>query len=84
MWDTRIAAGVKEHDLDYQTFRESLYRSDILLNRKALADLAAWEPYTFKALTDVAKRRAIDDGLASINNEHEVDGIITRGSLRKS
>ncbi|KAF7269407.1 mitochondrial ribosomal protein L20 [Rhynchophorus ferrugineus] len=84
LWETRIIAGVNEHDIDYRTFRESLYRSDILLNRKVLADLAAWEPYTFKALTDVAKRRAIDDGLASINNEHKVDGIITRGALTKS
>lgn len=56
-------------------------RSDILLNRKTLADLAVWEPYSFKALTDIAKRRAVDDGLASITREAEVDRIITKGTL---
>ncbi|XP_030761450.1 39S ribosomal protein L20, mitochondrial [Sitophilus oryzae] len=84
LWQTRIVAGCMEHDIDYNVFRESLYRSDILLDRKTLANLAAWEPYTFKALTDIAKRRAIDDGLASINNQHEVDRIITKGSLVKT
>lgn len=34
-----------------------------MLNRKTLADLACWEPYTFKSLTDIAKKTASESGL---------------------
>ncbi|CAG9768519.1 unnamed protein product [Ceutorhynchus assimilis] len=82
LWETRVTAGCNQHNMEYGTFRESLVRSDILLNRKTLADLAIWEPHTFKSLTDIAKRRAIDDGLVCLNNKEEpVDRIITRGTL---
>lgn len=52
-----------------------------MLNRRTLADLACWEPYSFKSLTDIAKRRTLDDGLAGINADKYLDRIITRGSL---
>nr|XP_023030047.1 39S ribosomal protein L20, mitochondrial [Leptinotarsa decemlineata] len=81
LWETRIIAGCEQHNIKYSTFRESLVRSDILLNRQTLANLACWEPYTFKALTDIAKRRAVDDGLAGVIKEDSLDGIITKGSL---
>lgn len=82
MWVTRIEAASTQHNLDYKTLRNSLNQSDILINRKILSELAVWEPHTFKALTDIAKRRALDDGLASITtNNSEVDRIITKGTL---
>jgi hypothetical protein len=34
--------------MTYPLFREGLTRCNILLNRKTLADLAVWEPRTFK------------------------------------
>jgi len=34
--------------MTYPLFREGLARCNILLNRKTLADLAIWEPRTFK------------------------------------
>lgn len=34
--------------MTYPLFREGLTRCNILLNRKTLADLAIWEPRTFK------------------------------------
>lgn len=34
-----------------------------MLNRKSLADLACWEPHSFKALTDVAKQTAAEQNL---------------------
>lgn len=34
-----------------------------MLNRKTLADLACWEPHTFKALTDIAKESAVRNEL---------------------
>jgi hypothetical protein len=36
--------------MTYPLFREGLSRCNILLNRKTLADLAIWEPRTFKVL----------------------------------
>lgn len=84
MWETRVQAGCAQHGIKYETFREGLARNDILINRKTLADLACWEPYTFKALTDVAKRQALNDGLAGVTQENDVDRIITRGALNKT
>jgi len=81
LWDTRITAACNQHEIEYSTFRDSLAQSDILLNRKVLAELAVWEPYTFQALTDIAKRKALDEGLASITKEAEVDRVITKGTL---
>jgi len=48
LWETRITAGCEEHNVTYPLFREGLARCNILLNRKTLADLAIWEPRTFK------------------------------------
>lgn len=84
MWETRVQAGCEQHKIDFQIFREGLTRSGIYLNRKTLADLACWEPYSFKALTDIARRRALDDGLLGITNNNNIDRIITKGSLNKS
>jgi large subunit ribosomal protein L20 len=33
---------------------EGLHQNNIQLNRKALADLAAWEPATFEALAKIS------------------------------
>ncbi|ENN80522.1 hypothetical protein HUJ04_003167 [Dendroctonus ponderosae] len=82
LWVTRIEAACAQHNLEYKTLRNSLNQSDILINRKILSELAVWEPHTFKALTDIAKRRTLDDGLASITTSNsEVDRIITKGTL---
>ncbi|KAK5646859.1 hypothetical protein RI129_005323 [Pyrocoelia pectoralis] len=62
--ETRITAGCEQHNITFKDFKEGLARCDILLNRRSLADLAAWEPYSFKALTDIAKQRLDDDGLS--------------------
>ncbi|CAA9995372.1 unnamed protein product [Nesidiocoris tenuis] len=48
LWETRIAAGSEQHGVKYPHLREGLHRCNIHLNRKTLADLAIWEPYTFR------------------------------------
>lgn len=54
-----------------------------MLNRRVLADLACWEPQSFKALTDVAQERARQDGLNVIKAESiKPFRVITRG-MRK-
>ncbi|XP_018575712.1 39S ribosomal protein L20, mitochondrial [Anoplophora glabripennis] len=80
LWQTRVQAACEQHNISYELFREGLVRSDVMLNRKTLASLACWEPYTFKTLTDIAQRRVLDDGLVALNDS-SLDRIITRGSL---
>ncbi|KAK4880131.1 hypothetical protein RN001_008277 [Aquatica leii] len=77
--DTRIIAGCDQHDIKYPDFKEGLLRCNILLNRKSLSDLAAWEPYSFKALTDIAKQKLQEDGL---NVTDPPTNVITRGMLK--
>lgn len=76
-----MQAGCEQHKISYKLFREGLIRSDIMLDRKTLANLACWEPYTFKALTDIAQRRVVDDGLATPTSDTSLDRIITRSCL---
>ncbi|RZB77515.1 39S ribosomal protein L20, mitochondrial [Asbolus verrucosus] len=83
LWQTRITAGCEQHDIDYSVFRESLVRSNILLNRKTLADLACWEPFTFKALTEVAQKRAVDEGITVVKDRGIV-AVHKRGSQKKN
>uniref|UniRef100_A0A0A9XTS5 Large ribosomal subunit protein bL20m n=1 Tax=Lygus hesperus TaxID=30085 RepID=A0A0A9XTS5_LYGHE len=62
LWETRISAGSEQHGLPYKHLNEGLHRSSILLNRKTLADLAIWEPFSFKALTQIAWTKMREDG----------------------
>ncbi|XP_055641635.1 39S ribosomal protein L20, mitochondrial [Toxorhynchites rutilus septentrionalis] len=61
LWTQRVNAGCEQHGLQFDTFREGLYRNDILLNRKVLADLAIWEPRTFEALALISQQVPDDD-----------------------
>lgn len=55
LWIQRINAGARLHGMNYSTFIAGLKAADVNLNRKVLADIAAREPETFKALVDAAK-----------------------------
>nr|BAN21101.1 mitochondrial ribosomal protein L20 [Riptortus pedestris] len=83
LWDTRVSAGCEEHGVSYPLLREGLARSNILLNRKVLADLAIWEPYSFKALTQVAwtKMREDDDAASKELKDTPPSNVVTRGLL---
>ncbi|KAK6628018.1 hypothetical protein RUM44_010500 [Polyplax serrata] len=63
----RLEAACEEHGFTFNLLRESLIRSNVLLNRKILVDLAVWEPRTFKCLTDFAWTKAKSEGLNGIN-----------------
>jgi len=50
-WIAQINAGVRQYGLNYGTF---IYRTNIhniKINRKILAELAVYEPYSFRAVT---------------------------------
>nr|CAD7263166.1 unnamed protein product [Timema shepardi] len=83
LWDTRITAACEEHNFTYPLLQEGLARSNVLLNRKSLADLAAWEPRTFEALKNLAWKRVAQDGLPGVSDVGDPPaGVITRGMLK--
>jgi len=50
LWQTRINAALRMHDMQYARFMGALKKANIDLDRKILADLAANEPKIFAAL----------------------------------
>jgi large subunit ribosomal protein L20 len=55
LWIQQINAGARLHGLSYAKLMRGLEASSIELNRKSLANLAATEPYSFKAVVEAAK-----------------------------
>ncbi|HRJ62030.1 MAG TPA: 50S ribosomal protein L20 [Azospirillaceae bacterium] len=55
LWIQRINAGVRQYGMTYSRFINGLKLAGIDLDRKVLADLAAREPATFKAVVDQAQ-----------------------------
>ncbi len=62
LWIQRMNAGLREHGMSYSKFINAMANmgengaeKKIILNRKVLADLAANEPFSFKAVVDVVK-----------------------------
>eukprot|EP00887_Chlorella_sp_A99_P006728 scaffold3.g6728.t1 len=52
LWITRITAGTRAYGVKYSHFIHGLQQENIQINRKMLAELAANEPHSFKALVD--------------------------------
>ncbi|XP_074654998.1 large ribosomal subunit protein bL20-like [Tubulanus polymorphus] len=80
LWKLRISAGAGEHGLNYEQFLTGLSESNILLSRKVLAELAMFEPRTFKSLADIAKQHHIEQGI-TIEGMTPPAGVVTRGML---
>jgi large subunit ribosomal protein L20 len=55
LWNIRINAAVREQGLNYSRFIDGLKKSNILLNRKILSNLAVNEPEIFKFIVEKAK-----------------------------
>ncbi len=55
LWIARINAGARLNGLSYSQLIYALRKSNIQLNRKMLADLAARDPQTFAAIVAKAK-----------------------------
>jgi large subunit ribosomal protein L20 len=54
-WIRSVNAGVRDQDINYSRFIYGLNRSNIMLDRKILAEIAKNEPYSFKAVVDEVK-----------------------------
>lgn len=50
LWNQRINAAVRMQGISYSVFMGKLQASDLILNRKVLADLAMNHPTTFEAI----------------------------------
>jgi large subunit ribosomal protein L20 len=55
LWIQRINAGVRELGLTYSKFVAGLKKAGIELDRKVLADMAARDPASFKAVVEKAQ-----------------------------
>ncbi len=55
LWIVRINAAVRQYGLSYSRFMNSLKKSDVVINRKMLADLAVNEPEAFSIIVETAK-----------------------------
>ena len=51
-----LSAATKEHGMNYSRFIFCLNNSNIVLDRKILANLAVNEPYSFKTVLDEVKK----------------------------
>ncbi len=52
LWIARINAGLRQQGWTYSKFMGALNKSDIVIDRKVLADLAMHNPNAFKAIVD--------------------------------
>ena len=55
LWISRINAGAREHGYSYSRFTHGQNQAGIVLNRKILAELAVYEPWSFKSIVDVVR-----------------------------
>lgn len=54
LWIARINAAARENGVTYSALMNALTKSNIMLNRKILADLAVRDSKAFKAIMDTA------------------------------
>lgn len=56
LWQIKINAASRQNGLSYSKFIHKLKQSNIVLNRKILAELAENEPEIFKKIVETAKK----------------------------
>ncbi len=57
LWQIRINAAARLHDMNYSRFMGGLKKAGVGLDRKILANLAVTEPEAFKKLVELAKSK---------------------------
>lgn len=83
VWQCRIMAACEENGISYSAFRDGLASSEIYLNTKVLADIACYEPKTFKSLATLAWSQAKNDGINVLDKFSDPPpGVFTRGMLK--
>ena len=57
LWITRISAACKSRELNYSLFINGLTKAGVIINRKALSNMAIEDPKSFDALVVIAKKQ---------------------------
>lgn len=57
LWNTRINAAARLHDVSYSVLIAGLKKANITLDRKILAELAVNEPVAFEAIVKTAVKK---------------------------
>nr|CAG4638826.1 EOG090X0H9C [Cyclestheria hislopi] len=82
LWEQRIEAGSQELGSSYEALVRGMARCNIVLDRKTLANLAIWEPRTFKSLVQIASAKLRQNPPKGLDNlGPPPTGVITRGML---
>jgi large subunit ribosomal protein L20 len=55
LWITRLNAAAREHGLSYSRFISGLRKSNVIIDRKMLAEMAVTDTAAFKQLAELAK-----------------------------
>lgn len=50
LWILRLNAAVREHDLSYSRFISALKKSNVVIDRKVLSEIAISDPKTFEKI----------------------------------
>ena len=58
LWQIKINAICRENDISYSRFINALKKSNIIIDRKILAELAQNHPEIFKKILEEAKKKA--------------------------
>ncbi|NLM01485.1 MAG: 50S ribosomal protein L20 [Treponema sp.] len=56
LWITRLNAAVRAEGLSYSRFIDGLTKAGVIINRKALSNMAIEDPVAFKAVVETAKK----------------------------
>lgn len=56
LWNLRINAAVRNHDLSYSKFIDALKKKEVVLDRKILSHLAKDHPETFERIVEEVKK----------------------------
>ncbi len=56
LWITRLNAAVREQGISYSRFIDGLNKAGIIINRKALSNMAIEDPTAFAAVVEAAKK----------------------------
>ena len=56
LWIARLNAAVRDQGLSYSRFIDGLTKAQVIINRKALSNMAIEDPEAFKAVVDTAKK----------------------------
>ncbi|HPY53244.1 MAG: 50S ribosomal protein L20 [Spirochaetota bacterium] len=56
LWISRLNAAVRDQGLSYSRFMNGLTKAGVIINRKALSNMAIEDPIAFEAVVNTAKK----------------------------